>query len=69
MMTTRVNNPPPMYMISLPFEIAQGSRLVVTALPLRQNTKKADVLKHPQAFQHVGLLVNQPPGTAGLLFI
>jgi len=31
--------------------------------------KKADVLEHPQAFDHVGLLVNEPPGTAELLFI
>jgi hypothetical protein len=29
-------------------------------------TKKADVLKHPKVFQHVGLLVSQPPGMAGL---
>jgi hypothetical protein len=32
-------------------------------------TKKADVMEHPQAFDHVGLLVNKPPGTAGLPFI
>jgi hypothetical protein len=32
-------------------------------------TKKADVAEHPQAFGHVGLLFNEPPGTAGLLFI
>jgi hypothetical protein len=32
-------------------------------------TKKADVVEHPKVFGHVGLLVNQPPGTAGLLFI
>jgi hypothetical protein len=31
--------------------------------------KKADVVEHPKAFDHVGLLVNKPPGTAGLLFI
>jgi hypothetical protein len=31
--------------------------------------KKNDVMEHPKAFDHVGLLVNQPPGTAGLLFI
>jgi len=24
------------------------------------------VLKHPKVFQHVGLLVSQPPGMAGL---
>jgi len=25
-------------------------------------------MEHPQAFDHVGLLVNEPPGTAELLF-
>jgi hypothetical protein len=39
-------------------------------LTLKQNqNKKADVAKHPEVFDHVGLLVNEPPGTAGLLFI
>jgi len=32
-------------------------------------TKKADVREHPQAFEHVGLLFNKPPGFAELLFI
>jgi hypothetical protein len=32
--------------------------------PLR--TKKADVAGHPKVFDHVGLLVNEPPGTTGL---
>jgi len=31
--------------------------------------KKTDVGEHPEAFDHVGLLVNEPPGAAGLLFI
>jgi len=31
--------------------------------------KKADVIENPQAFNHVGLLRNEPTGTAGLLFI
>jgi len=31
--------------------------------------KKADVIERPKAFQHVGLLFNEPPGAAGLLFI
>jgi len=35
-----------------------------TSLP----TKKADVSEHPQVFDHVGLLVNEPLGTAELLF-
>ncbi len=34
-----------------------------------QNQKKADVVERPKAFHHVGLLVNEPPGTAGLLFM
>jgi hypothetical protein len=31
--------------------------------------KKADVAEHPKAFDHVGLLSNEPPGKAGLLLI
>jgi len=31
--------------------------------------KKTDVVEHPQVFDHVGLLVNEPPGSAGLPFI
>jgi hypothetical protein len=32
--------------------------------------KKADVAEHPEAFHHVGLLINEPLGSAGgLLFI
>jgi hypothetical protein len=31
--------------------------------------KKTDAAKHPEAFNHVGLLVNGPPGTSGLPFI
>jgi hypothetical protein len=30
--------------------------------------KKADVVEHPQALDHVGLLINEPPGRPGLLF-
>jgi hypothetical protein len=30
--------------------------------------QKADVVKDPQGLNHVGLLVNEPPGRAGLLF-
>jgi len=43
--------------------------LVVTDVPRQEKTKKADVLEHPGVFGHVGLLVNEPPGRAGLLFI
>jgi hypothetical protein len=31
--------------------------------------KKADVAEYPKVFHHVGLLVNEPPGMAKLLFI
>ncbi len=35
----------------------------------RQENREADVMEYPTAFDLVGLLFNQPPGTAGLLFI
>jgi len=31
-------------------------------------TKKADVTEHPQVFDHVGLLFNEPSSYAGVLF-
>jgi hypothetical protein len=31
--------------------------------------QKADAAEHPQVFHHVGLLVNGPPGMAGLPFM
>jgi hypothetical protein len=31
--------------------------------------KKTDVVEHPEVFGHVGILINEPPGTAGLPFI
>jgi hypothetical protein len=37
--------------------------------PARPKTKKADVVEHPEAFDHVGLLVNGLPGSAELPFI
>jgi len=48
------------------FLLLQNARLLRTVPNLR---KKADVAKHPKVFDHVGLLVNEPPGTAGLLSI
>jgi len=36
---------------------------------LSPETKKADVAEHPKAFDHVGLLFNEPTGRAGLFFI
>jgi len=34
-----------------------------------RKTKKADVAEHPEVFDHVGLLVNEPSSYAGMLFI
>jgi len=34
-----------------------------------QAKKKADVVEHFQVLGHAGLLINKPPGKAGLLFI
>jgi hypothetical protein len=39
------------------------------ANPPKPVPKKTDVAEHPEAFGHVGLLVNRPTGTAGLPFI
>ena len=36
---------------------------------LHHENKKADEVEHPEAFNHVGLLSNEPPGRAELLFI
>jgi hypothetical protein len=41
----------------------------VRTTPRLTRTKKADVAEHPEVFDHVGLLINEPPGRAGLLFI
>jgi hypothetical protein len=41
----------------------------VKKAPHCQEQKKADVAEHPKVFDHVGLLVIEPPGKAGLLFI
>ena len=38
-------------------------------LTQKQNHKKSDVAEHPEVFDHVGLLVNEPPGKAELLSI
>ncbi len=32
----------------------------------RVKNKKADVAEHPEVFDHVGLLTNEPLGTAGV---
>jgi hypothetical protein len=47
-----------------------GFVLLVANVPGQEKAKKkADVAERPEAFHHVGLLVNEPPRTAGLLFI
>jgi hypothetical protein len=42
---------------------------LVTAGSREAETEKADAAEHPQVFDHVGLLVNELPGSAGLPFI
>jgi hypothetical protein len=38
-------------------------------MPSSPRTKKADAVDHLNTFHHVGLLVNEPPGSAELPFI
>jgi hypothetical protein len=33
------------------------------------STKKTDVPEHPEVFDHVGLLFNEPSSDAGVLFV
>jgi len=42
---------------------------MVLTITNQRETKKADVAEHAKVFDHVGLLINEPPGTAGLLSI
>ena len=49
--------------LSMAFILARCGR------PQPPQLKKADVAKHPKVLNHVGLLCNEPPGTAGLPFI
>ena len=37
--------------------------------PAPPQTKKADVVEHPEVFDHVGLLGNEPPDPVGLPFL
>jgi len=39
------------------------------SLQKKPRTKKADVAEHPQVFDRIGLLTNEPLGKAGLLSI
>jgi hypothetical protein len=45
-------------------EIFSASTLTASS----KATKKADAAEHTEAFNRVGLLVNEPPGQTGLLF-
>jgi hypothetical protein len=46
-----------------------GAIAAQTGVVSSSRTKKADVAEHPKVFDHVGLLFDEPPSTAGLLFI
>ncbi|MGB0070621.1 MAG: hypothetical protein WBQ11_21570 [Isosphaeraceae bacterium] len=43
--------------------------MTATAQRHRKQNKKADVVDHPEVFDYVGMLVNKPPGPAGLPLI
>jgi hypothetical protein len=43
--------------------------VTATVRSFRKPNEKADAAEHTEAFDHVGLLVNEPPGQAGLPFI
>ena len=58
-----------MYMMSLPFEIIQGSPLGRCRFSAAPKNKKADMAEDPEVFDHVGLLFDEPPGSTGLFFI
>jgi hypothetical protein len=49
---------------SIGFSPADRERSLVAA-----SEKKADVVEYPEGFDHVGLLVNEPPGRARLPFV
>jgi len=56
------------HMMSPPLRL---SKVHPWSLQLFRSTenKKTGVSEHPEVFDHVGLLVNRPPGTAELPFI
>jgi hypothetical protein len=53
-------------MVELDFSIASS---LVSVINRRQRKKKTGVVEYPEVFDHAGLLVNEPPGKAGLPFI
>jgi len=46
-----------------------GWFLQVATVPRYHDRKKTGAAEHPEAFDHAGILVNGPPGAAGLPFI
>jgi hypothetical protein len=46
-----------------------GSKVGVRRAWRAAKNKKADMVEHPEVFDHVGLLASEPPGLAGLPFI
>ena len=49
-------------------DLSIGSFLV-SVIVFGPRKKKAGVVEHPEVFDHAGLLVNGPPGNAGVPFI
>ncbi len=47
---------------------AVRQQLVAVFSTVSASKQKTDVAEHPKVFHHVGLLVNEPPSPAGLLF-
>ena len=58
---------PRQWLRSLP--VGSAGHLGDLLYPRQRKQKKAGVVKYPEAFDHVGLLFNEPPGTAELPFI
>ena len=55
---------------TLTFEARESnSSVVVAPVEDHRKTKKADAAEHPMVQNHIGLLVNGPPGMAEMPFI
>jgi hypothetical protein len=55
-------------MISTTAACPSSSSLTVAGVQCHRKKNKADVVEHPEVFDHVGLLFDWPPGHAGLPF-
>jgi hypothetical protein len=44
----------------------QGDNITTARAKAKPKPKKADVAEHPKVFDHIGLLANEPLGTAEL---